>query len=81
MSCYMVKIVETHLEIIEEKGCCFRSIFKVICHFHLAAILDFAGRKKKKPIFSESSCIKNIRPEVKLLLTDISHGKYTVSLH
>ena len=29
--------------------------------------------------FSESLCVKNIRSEVKLLLTDISHGKYTVS--
>ena len=45
----------------------------IISLFHKAAISDFGERKKWKPIFSESSCIKNIRSKVKLLLTDTSH--------
>ena len=59
--------------------CCFWSIFKVICHFHMAAILDFGERENGNQFFSESLYIKNIRLKVKLLLKDKSHGKYTVS--
>ena len=58
---------------------CFWSIFKVTCHFYFAAILDFGERKNGNQFFSESSCTKNIRSKAKLFLTDISHGKYTVS--
>ena len=71
MAWYLVKIVETHIEIIKD-GVLF------VVNFHLA-ILDSAERKNGRKFFSESSCIKSIRLKVKLLLTDISQGKYTVS--
>ena len=47
-----MKIVETHLQNHTRWGYRrFGSFFKVICHFHLAAILNFGDRKKWKPIF------------------------------
>ena len=51
MSWYLMKIVETHLEIIKDQGIVFWSTFKVICHFHLAAILDFGETKQGNQFF------------------------------
>ena len=42
MSWYLVKIVETHLEIIKDE---------VMCHFHLAAILDSEKEKNGNEFF------------------------------
>ena len=49
------------------------------CHFHLAAIIDFGERKNGNHFFLNPHVSKNIRSNAKLLLTDISHEKYTVS--
>ena len=35
----------------KRRGYCFWSIFKVICHFHLAAILEFGERKHGNHFF------------------------------
>ena len=45
MPWYLMKIVETYLEIIKDGGIVVLLISKVICLFHLAAILDFEERK------------------------------------
>ena len=36
----------------KRRGYCFWSTFKVICHFHLVAILDFEERKMETNFFS-----------------------------
>ena len=54
-----------HLEIIKDRST-------------VSGILDF-GQRKRKPIFSGSSYIQNIRSKVKLLLTDLQQRKYSVS--
>ena len=78
MSWYLEKIVETHLEIIKDRGIVLVNFqgylsFSFGCHFR------FWRKKKWKPFFAECSCIKCIRSKVKLYITEISHGKYTVS--
>ena len=35
----------------KRRGHCFWSVFKVICHFHFAAILDFGARKNGNQLF------------------------------
>ena len=63
----------------KRRGYCVWSIFQGYLSFASGCHFRFWRKKKWKPFCSESSCIKNIRSKVKLLLkTDISHGKYTL---
>ena len=68
MSWYLVKIVETHLEIIKDGGIVVFINFQGYLSFLFGCHFRFCRNKRWKPIFSESLCIKNIRSKVKLLL-------------
>ena len=70
----LVKIPETHLETIKDGGIVFGQFSRFLFILTRLPIFDFGQRISGNQFFSESSCIKNIRSNVILLLTDISHG-------
>ena len=64
-----MKIVETHLESIKDGGTVSDQLSRLSVIFIWLPCL-ILEKEKWKSFFSESSCIKNIRPKVKSLLTD-----------